>query len=69
MSIQQKEQQLALERVKNQERKNFIKAQREMAGYKKNEFIHKKIEDARKDTNQKMNQERDQIKQYEVEAQ
>ena len=33
-----------------------------MAGYKKNEFMNKKIAEARKDNNVKMNQERDQIK-------
>ena len=53
----------------NQERKNYIRAQREMATYKKNEFQSKKIEGARKETNMKMDMERNNIHGYELEAQ
>ena len=53
----------------NQEKKHFLKAQKEQAHYKVNEFLVQKHEKAREETKKKMETEKKQIKDYELEAQ
>ena len=51
------------------EKKNYIKAQKEQAQYKVNEFMQQKFEKARADNKKKIETEKRQITDYEMEAQ
>jgi len=53
----------------NQERKNYIKAQKEMAHHKIVDYKAKKFEEARREQETKMSDEKKKVKDYEMEAQ
>ncbi|CDW90942.1 UNKNOWN [Stylonychia lemnae] len=55
--------------MQNQERKNQLKAEKQHAQYKINDYLVTKHERAREETSKKMESEKMQIKNYELEAQ
>ncbi len=58
-----------IEEQQNQEKKNYIRAQKEQATYKVQEFIVSKLEKAKQENMKKMELEKKNIKDYESEAQ
>eukprot|EP00347_Sterkiella_histriomuscorum_P014562 403360405 len=57
------------QQMQNQEKKNHLKAQKEQAQYKINEYMMDKHSKAREETRKKMDTEKKQIKDFEMEAQ